>query len=406
MAEEVIVSEKPSTSFQALATTKTICRVCQKQFSQYTCPRCNSRYCSLQCYKTHSLRCTESFMRENVEEELRQIQPDDKMKQKMVEILKRFHSEEEETDLMDEDDDSSLSVETIQKILSGNQICLDDLNAEEMKTFRRAVASGELSKLIEPWEPWWLKSSATKISLSHEGTQLIKPLCQQSSPVGNHLNEIPPGPENPLLPISKLSSTQPSPFLAFHMVDIIYSYCFTLRLYNGDHQSDPLGVAMVMLSISLVLVKGEHLETVSKALAHPLEQTCSPAYNHAGGLKFGMGLLDDIISLLKLGGPALVCSLCDLRRLIEAGEREVMSEKLSKLKRAAMKGKFKFAERKLYYMMCWVHEQPNEAWSSLSAIVEVEKKSLAAMTHGGNKKPVNMDAEGQTRSKVLIEEVQ
>lgn len=24
---------------------------CQKQFSQYTCPRCNSRYCSVQCYK-------------------------------------------------------------------------------------------------------------------------------------------------------------------------------------------------------------------------------------------------------------------------------------------------------------------------------------------------------------------
>lgn len=26
------------------------CR-CQKQFAQYTCPRCNARYCSLSCYK-------------------------------------------------------------------------------------------------------------------------------------------------------------------------------------------------------------------------------------------------------------------------------------------------------------------------------------------------------------------
>lgn len=24
---------------------------CQRQFSQYTCPRCNSRYCFLQCYR-------------------------------------------------------------------------------------------------------------------------------------------------------------------------------------------------------------------------------------------------------------------------------------------------------------------------------------------------------------------
>jgi hypothetical protein len=29
-------------------------RRCQKQFAQYTCPRCNSRYCSLTCYKVRS----------------------------------------------------------------------------------------------------------------------------------------------------------------------------------------------------------------------------------------------------------------------------------------------------------------------------------------------------------------
>ena len=41
-------------------------------------------------------------MRENVEEELRQLQPDDESKQKMLHILKRFHSEEQEMDYMDE----------------------------------------------------------------------------------------------------------------------------------------------------------------------------------------------------------------------------------------------------------------------------------------------------------------
>lgn len=41
-------------------------------------------------------------MRENVEEELRQLQPDDQTKQKMLDILKRLHSQEEEMDDMDE----------------------------------------------------------------------------------------------------------------------------------------------------------------------------------------------------------------------------------------------------------------------------------------------------------------
>nr|POE97664.1 zinc finger hit domain-containing protein 2 [Quercus suber] len=117
MDETILTSDKPSNSTPLNPPSRSICHVCQKQFSQYTCPRCNSRYCSLQCYKSHSLQCTESFMRENVVEELQQMQPDDETKQKMLDILKRFHSEEE-TDSMDVDD-STLTEETIQKILSG-----------------------------------------------------------------------------------------------------------------------------------------------------------------------------------------------------------------------------------------------------------------------------------------------
>lgn len=41
-------------------------------------------------------------MRENVVDELRQLQPDDGTKQKMLDILKRFHSEEETEDMDEE----------------------------------------------------------------------------------------------------------------------------------------------------------------------------------------------------------------------------------------------------------------------------------------------------------------
>ncbi|KAF9605152.1 hypothetical protein IFM89_014143 [Coptis chinensis] len=114
MEETIVTSEKTSTSFPASSATRLICRVCQKQFSNYTCPRCNSRYCSLECYKvsselnSHSLCCTESFMRENVVEQLGQMQPNDEAKQKMIDILKRVHSEEE-NESVDEDDVDDVS---------------------------------------------------------------------------------------------------------------------------------------------------------------------------------------------------------------------------------------------------------------------------------------------------------
>lgn len=46
-------------------------------------------------------------MRENVVEELRQLRTDDSTKQKTLDILKRFHSEEEMEDF-DEDEDGML----------------------------------------------------------------------------------------------------------------------------------------------------------------------------------------------------------------------------------------------------------------------------------------------------------
>ncbi|KAJ9173765.1 hypothetical protein P3X46_016871 [Hevea brasiliensis] len=412
MAERntILTSEKHSTPSSLNPPSRIICHVCHKQFSLYTCPRCNSRYCSLQCFKSHSLRCTESFMRENVVEELQHMQSNDETKQKMLEILKRLHLEEK-MDHTDEEDDCILSEETAQKILSGVSISLDDLSAEVKKRFQRAVASGELSKLIEPWDPWWLKRSARSTSLSKDGTQLVQPIVEQEASssnqdddVGGHSREIPPGPEGPLTPIKKLLlSTEPSPLLAVHLVDILYSYCFTLRLYNGDWQSDATGSAMVVFGVSSVLSQGGQPETVMEAVSYCLEKTCSPGYRHMGGLQFGLGLITDVISLLSLGGPAIICALCDLQRLIRAGEGELKAEKSRTLRRSETRNKLKLAERKVYFIMCWVHEQPGEAWSSLAAIVEAER--IKVMEYNKDRTSAGVKNNAGKKGKVSIEEM-
>lgn len=352
-------------------------------------------------------------MRDNVVEELRQIQPDNEAKQKMVDILKRFHAEDE-ADFMDEDasEESTLSEETIEKILSGGEVSIDDLSAEEKKRFQRAVASGELSKMIEPWEPWWLKPSVRTLSLSQEGSQLVQPLVnQQKAAVSSHEDlesndstEIPSGPETPLPPLRKLCSQQPSPLVVVNLIDIIYSYCFTLRLYNGDWHMDAEGSAMVLLSVSSVLGSGRQPETVREALCLCLEQTCSPAYKHMGGFQFGLGLIDDLMTLLSHGGSALICSLCDLQRLIQAGGRDLRSEKRDRPKRGGVSNKLKHAERKVFFMMCWVHEQQGEAWSSLADIVRADKAS--AVDFRGRKSNFReMEQRAEGMDKLLIEEV-
>ncbi|KAM3402739.1 hypothetical protein ACQJBY_006512 [Aegilops geniculata] len=412
MERVVVVSEDAAASVSSapssFAETRVICRVCQKQFAQYTCPRCNSRYCSLTCYKGHSVQCTESFMRENVTEELKQIQPEDESKRKMLDILRRFHLEEEMES--DGEDESMLSEELIQKAISGDEIKLEDLSDDEIKRFRQALASGELSKMIEPWTPWWKNPSAKSISLSHDGSQLIRQISTDDTTLSDPMtasesiiHETPEGPESPLPSLKQLTRAEPSPLLTVHLVDILYSYCFTLRLYNGDWQSDPLGASTVVLSMSKVMGDGAKPETVSEALTTCIEETCSPAYRHTGGFRFAIGLVDDIVTILSLGGNAVVCALCDFHRLIQAGESILKEDKVGETEKARSFKKLHAAGRKLFFMTCWAHEQPSEAWPSLARIVEVQKSAFEELDSGSGLRKAGR--KNNPQSKVLIEEV-
>lgn len=341
-------------------------------------------------------------------EELHQIQSNDETKRKMLEILRRVHSEDD----MDSDGEegSILSEETTKQILSGEELRLEDLPYCEIKKFQRAIANGEMSKLIEPWDPWWRKPSAASISLGPRGNQLVKSLDEEDpefsfTPSESIILDVPAGPENPLPPLHVLSRADPSPLLSVHLIDVIYSYCFTLRLYNGDRHFDPLGAAMVVLTLSSVLSSDGRPETVSEALAACVEQICSPAFRHAGGFKLGLLLVDDALCLLDLGANAIICLLCDLRRLIQAGERMLKSEKMEKAKIAGGNRKLKGVDRKIYFLICWVHEQSEEVWSSLAGIVEVEKASLSAIGQGRGKYNAG-EGKGASKARVLVQEVQ
>ncbi|XP_011026985.1 PREDICTED: uncharacterized protein LOC105127410 [Populus euphratica] len=273
--------------------------------------------------------------------------------------------------------DSVLSEETVQKVLSGGPINFDDFSAEEKKHFRRAVASGELSKLVESWDPWWLKSSARTIFLGKEGTRLAQPHTEEEASsshdgAGHQPSEIPPVPDTSLPPVRKLVSREPSPFLSYHLADIMYSYCFTQRLYNGDRQSDAIGSETVVLSVSSVLGQARQPETVLEALSYCLERTCSPEYRHMGRLQLGLGLVDDVILVMSPGGHALICLLSDLQKMVQAGEKELKAEKTRKSK-SEIRSKAETCREEGLCIMCWVHEQPGEAWSSLAAIVRAEK---------------------------------
>ncbi|KNF00706.1 hypothetical protein PSTG_06120 [Puccinia striiformis f. sp. tritici PST-78] len=146
------------------------CLVCQINFAKYTCPNCNLRYCTVNCFKSQShSACSESFYKNALLEDIQSEQSTTKdgrptqSQLEILEILKKLESsglslsdEGEE-----EEDDESL-----------------DLTEEQLE-FDRKVSNNELdSEFIEATinsqchDPWWLteehlnSSSSSQINLT------------------------------------------------------------------------------------------------------------------------------------------------------------------------------------------------------------------------------------------------
>ncbi|KAL8131577.1 hypothetical protein AgCh_007491 [Apium graveolens] len=59
-------------------------------------------------------------------------------------------------------------------------------------------------------------------------------------------------------------------------------------------------------------------------------------------------------------------------------ENEFKLEESHKSRRLELKGNLKSTEKKLYFIMCWVHEQPNDGGFLVASMVEGEKGATLA----------------------------
>lgn len=430
-----------------------LCIVCKERAAAYTCPRCNARYCALPCYKCHSDRCTEGFYRESAVQELRSITATHDEKQRMQEILQRLH----EAELGGDDDGSSsssssggedadelggphfggLSQATLRRLLAKAQACggaLDvseaDLSPTELAAFHRALAAGELAGAVAPWEPWWLAPEAEALELGVAGTALVAPAggtdsgdigppAEGAGAAGAGATTLPAPPSKPLPPLSSLTRAPPSPLLQYQLLDLLYAYCHTLRLYNGDWQSAPAEAAGVLFAISAVLAgAASHAPlaaaaasdgsavaatppaaTTATALLACITAACQPLVGGREQRGFAVALLTDVAAVLRCGRPLVVTALMDLTRLIEAARQEQEQQQQgqppprssssagggggdvdagpAKAARALAR-RLLAAQRKLLFFLSWANEQSPELYALLHLAVEAEHAQHAA----------------------------
>lgn len=156
MAENINDDTSGLENVLSSSQSKSSCAFCVEKTSKYTCPRCNVRYCSTVCYKSEKhLRCSELFYKECVMKEMSEEEGSSENKRKMIEMLKKLEEQDREA----EDD---LDIEDLEERLGEIDINSAEpeavwlaLTDKERKEFELAVKSGEISKVIDIWVPWW-----------------------------------------------------------------------------------------------------------------------------------------------------------------------------------------------------------------------------------------------------------
>ncbi|KAI0642320.1 hypothetical protein C8Q79DRAFT_1013608 [Trametes meyenii] len=233
-----------SSSAEADSVTTIPCSICRRQFSRYTCPRCNVPYCSLVCFRSEKhADCSESFYRKEVELDVKSAPSASvEEKRRMMDLLKRFEEDALEDSPLLEDSDNeeaddlhnrlqnidlgmndSASYEELWEALSPSERdkFLRALNDPDSELARQLLASEELER--ERVDPWWQTFAET------EPKNLSPP---SSGPTGRKN-----GPKPSIMsipePLVKQSARNAlsGPLLLYNICAVCITYAYTVRYF-------------------------------------------------------------------------------------------------------------------------------------------------------------------------------
>eukprot|EP01105_Mastigella_eilhardi_P000638 TRINITY_DN10753_c0_g1_i1.p1 TRINITY_DN10753_c0_g1~~TRINITY_DN10753_c0_g1_i1.p1 ORF type:complete len:368 (+),score=114.42 TRINITY_DN10753_c0_g1_i1:2-1105(+) len=329
-----------------------VCAVCARQYAKYLCPRCGVKYCSLPCFKTHNGACTEGFYKQHVVDSLKGQRASLEDRKKVLEMLARERecAEEEEESLEpgsnNEEEDHERLLQ-LQKMLedpaqnSDVEALLATLSERQRRAWRRCISEGALE--VEPWRPWWCSA-------------LVQPLNADGTP--QEEENVPPLPlDIPAFRTLFPGTKEPSPLLPNSLLQILYTYVYTIQLYNGEFAGDPEDALDVALSLCPVMCGNATYERPDEALLVPfaasneLPDANSQEYSVACFGELGKLLLRKryvaaaLADLLALTSQVASCSGRDS----SAGGDDAGAGKQARRRLAAV-------SRKLVFFLAWVND--------------------------------------------------
>eukprot|EP00980_Cylindrotheca_fusiformis_P022326 scaffold9191_cov114-Cylindrotheca_fusiformis.AAC.21 len=327
-----ILWKEPSSKHPKTETKQSACKICKQNLSRYTCPRCQIPYCSVNCYRNHSSTdseeasaCTEAFYQNRVESIL-QLET----REHSEGAQKLLNRQYEQSLASDPEDISTDELYTLLSVLEGQQ-SEDSLSQEQLLSllsptlranFQKDLQNGALqSFVLESWYPWWRRelgkgndvvgdngeSSVTAI----EGTRAKKSLDER-------LLKVPS--------FHSIRRSGPAPQLLFNAVDIVYSICWTLRLYHGANNAASqlaLDAAMTLIYNSKVLKEDERYDHLEQVL---ISSTAASTRQYPAGCNVHWTVLTTDCSLVLASSRLVGRAMLEAIDILKAALRNLKQE--------------------------------------------------------------------------------
>ncbi|GMF13872.1 unnamed protein product [Phytophthora lilii] len=346
------------------------------------------------CYRSHGEDCTEHFFESHVRSEMQLASntrgDDAKQQQKSIqELFERVREFQEEQQREDDEELLAKRMQELAMMDAAGELTLEKLTPEERKKFFGEVADGRLGKLVELWSPWWLmaerkyrsETSARRRQLIMEeisgsddaedekevgAVDIVKVEPTVLYPVGLFTSsdaQKMPTTMGALLP----SGRQPSPYLRFHLVEVVFAYALVIRVFNGDYAQDVAEAALMLLDLCQVLSADARYESVEHVcLACMEKQSSEGSAANALAIRDAQQLLRTKVFLLD--------ALSDTRALLERYQEDLQpsseSDKHAKKERKAAQKSLAAVQKKLQFYLTWAFLAPIEEFQALSGEVE------------------------------------
>lgn len=248
------------------------------------------------------------FHKDNVIEFLNSQKPTEEQKKGMEQLLLEnqqllkesdydIHQIDRYEDLLYRIENMELSYADINKLLS----------IEELADFRNFIKSGDVDAYFEVWTPWWNRNTSDfKIQpIDEDMTEISEP------PFPEIMKDIPS--------FESLTKISPSPFVVYNLLDILYAYCYTACLYNGDLNSDIEGIISSIMNISGVLALNKVHTSSSEAVKYCIEKSLTIETKVSQA--FSEKIIKDIYDILEKGSEYCLMALSDLQRIFVSSKK-------------------------------------------------------------------------------------